>query len=101
MQKMYCVKPNLQFVLCRRMEGVPNRTCQANGQWNNPIPVCIIVECPRPFIVNGSPSTFLREFGTTVTFTCRSRHRLEGQRSQYKKLEMLTVYLKRFNMAFL
>ncbi|KAK7100185.1 sushi, von Willebrand factor type A, EGF and pentraxin domain-containing protein 1-like isoform X2 [Littorina saxatilis] len=61
-----------------RMEGEARRVCQADGQWSQPIPGCIAVECPRARIVNGSPSTFRREFGTVVTFTCRSRHRLEG-----------------------
>lgn len=61
-----------------RMEGSPARECQASGQWNATIPSCVVVECPRPSIVNGSPSTFIREFGTTVTFTCRPRHRLQG-----------------------
>ncbi|KAL8570681.1 hypothetical protein ACOMHN_039116 [Nucella lapillus] len=61
-----------------RMEGEAQRTCQADGQWDRPIPGCIAVECPRPSVVNGSPSTFRREFGTVVSFSCRGRHRLEG-----------------------
>ncbi|XP_076439986.1 sushi, von Willebrand factor type A, EGF and pentraxin domain-containing protein 1-like isoform X2 [Babylonia areolata] len=61
-----------------RMEGSSQRTCQANGKWDRPIPLCIVVECPRPSVVNGYPSTFRRTFGTVVSFTCRIRHRLEG-----------------------
>ena len=61
-----------------RLSGASQRLCQANGEWDQPIPTCQVVQCPRATIVNGSPSTFTRDFGTVVRFTCRSRHRLEG-----------------------
>ncbi|KAK7501166.1 hypothetical protein BaRGS_00007651, partial [Batillaria attramentaria] len=61
-----------------RMVGAERRVCQASGKWDQPIPVCLIVECPRATIVNGYASTFRREFGTEVSFTCRTGYRLEG-----------------------
>ena len=61
-----------------RMEGDAQRVCQADGQWSSAIPVCIAVQCPLASVVNGFASTFKREFGTVVTFTCRPRYRLEG-----------------------
>ena len=60
------------------LEGSAQRVCGADGRWSGSIPVCISVECPRTSIVNGFASSFRREFGTVVTFSCRPRHRLEG-----------------------
>ena len=58
--------------------GTQNRTCQANGEWDTKIPICEIVKCPRQTINNGFSSSFQREFGTTLTFTCRYGYTLVG-----------------------
>lgn len=55
-----------------------NRTCQASGVWDNPIPVCIAVECPRLSIVNGFTSGFQTQFGAKLKVTCRPAHYLTG-----------------------
>ena len=75
------------------MEGSASRICQADGEWNTTIPVCHVVECPRPSIVNGSPDTFVREFGTVVNFSCRSRHRLEGKANKADCYINIDVFL--------
>ncbi|KAL3867863.1 hypothetical protein ACJMK2_040709 [Sinanodonta woodiana] len=61
-----------------RALGSVMRTCQANGEWDNPIPVCEIVNCPPPKLTNGFPSGFQTGFGTTITFTCKKGYRLDG-----------------------
>lgn len=54
------------------------RRCLENGQWDNPIPVCDIVHCPRLRLSHGSFSTFKTEFGTSVTLVCNKGYSLVG-----------------------
>ncbi|CAG5134438.1 unnamed protein product, partial [Candidula unifasciata] len=60
------------------MEGSPIRRCKPDGNWDEPIPSCVAVECPIPRIINGHVSSFQRSFGTVIKFTCKQNHRLKG-----------------------
>lgn len=39
------------------IDGLDERICQATGEWNAPIPVCVAVECPRLIIRYGAVSS--------------------------------------------
>ena len=54
------------------------RKCQANGEWDSPIPVCTAVECPRLTIKHGFVSGFQTSYGTTLSLSCRAGYRLKG-----------------------
>ncbi|XP_060077759.1 sushi, von Willebrand factor type A, EGF and pentraxin domain-containing protein 1-like, partial [Ylistrum balloti] len=58
--------------------GAANRTCLSTGEWDTSIPLCEIVNCNRAFLSNGFPSTFQTEYGSIVSFTCRSGYVLFG-----------------------
>ncbi|XP_048255629.1 sushi, von Willebrand factor type A, EGF and pentraxin domain-containing protein 1-like [Haliotis rufescens] len=58
--------------------GSQNRSCEANGEWDASIPICEIVECPRPKLAHGRASSFQREFNTVIDFSCKRGFRLEG-----------------------
>ena len=61
------------------IDGPTNRRqCQANGEWDSPIPVCLAVECPRLSLRHGFVSGFQTEYGTTHWLSCRPGYRLEG-----------------------
>lgn len=63
-----------------RLEGVDRRACRADGSWDQPIPSCLIVECPPVRIAFGSASTSQRTFGTNVTFSCQDGYKVRGLR---------------------
>ncbi|XP_021351273.1 sushi, von Willebrand factor type A, EGF and pentraxin domain-containing protein 1-like [Mizuhopecten yessoensis] len=58
--------------------GAANRTCLSSGAWDTPIPICEIVNCNRAFLANGFPSSFRTEYGSLISFTCRSGYVLFG-----------------------
>ncbi|XP_012938062.1 sushi, von Willebrand factor type A, EGF and pentraxin domain-containing protein 1 [Aplysia californica] len=60
------------------LEGSALRKCQADGKWDEPIPSCLSVECPRPRLSNGFVSSFRRGYGTVIKFSCKYSYRLEG-----------------------
>ena len=61
------------------IEGSDNlRKCQADGDWDRPIPVCQAVECRRLNIRHGFVDGFQTEYGTTLSISCRPGYRLEG-----------------------
>ncbi|KAK3090083.1 hypothetical protein FSP39_009008 [Pinctada imbricata] len=58
--------------------GSKNRTCQDNGEWDEKIPICEVVQCRRPTIRNGFPSGFRTEYNTRISFSCRRGYALFG-----------------------
>ncbi|XP_078692084.1 sushi, von Willebrand factor type A, EGF and pentraxin domain-containing protein 1-like [Branchiostoma floridae x Branchiostoma belcheri] len=64
------------------LNGVATPTCQADGAWSNPDPVCTpiaAIQCPTltpP--TNGALSTGATSYQTVVTFTCNSGYVLNG-----------------------
>uniref|UniRef100_A0A6Q2X490 CUB and Sushi multiple domains 3a n=1 Tax=Esox lucius TaxID=8010 RepID=A0A6Q2X490_ESOLU len=60
--------------------GSPVLTCQPTGQWDKPLPECIVVDCGHP----GSPPNGLLSgdkftFGSTVRYTCTGGRQLKGE----------------------
>ncbi|XP_061166124.1 sushi, von Willebrand factor type A, EGF and pentraxin domain-containing protein 1-like [Saccostrea echinata] len=60
------------------LNGAKSRRCLANGQWDFEIPICEVVQCPRPHLSNGIFSNFKTEYLSNVTFQCRSGYVLFG-----------------------
>ena len=60
-------------------EDAMNRTCQADGNWNNPIPVCERVRCPKPLNpVNGKVEGFDFRYQKEVVHICNKGYKLQG-----------------------
>uniref|UniRef100_I3J3P2 CUB and Sushi multiple domains 3 n=1 Tax=Oreochromis niloticus TaxID=8128 RepID=I3J3P2_ORENI len=53
--------------------GSPVLTCQPTGQWDKPLPECIVVDC-------GHPDKFT--FGSTVRYSCLGGRQLKGESSR-------------------
>ncbi|XP_078610838.1 P-selectin-like [Branchiostoma floridae x Branchiostoma japonicum] len=67
-----------------QLNGVSPVTCQANGQWSNPVPTCTPRQCPGLTApTNGalSPSGSAYSYPTQVTVTCNSGYQLNGASS--------------------
>ncbi|ESO92606.1 hypothetical protein LOTGIDRAFT_233055 [Lottia gigantea] len=64
------------------MLGSSTRTCESNGEWDQPLPVCQVVQCPSYILANGYVDGFKRDYGSTVTYSCRQNFRLEGPSSR-------------------
>lgn len=60
------------------LNGASRRQCLVSGKWDNEIPICEVVHCPRPHLPNGIFSGFQTEFSSKVTFQCRSGFVLFG-----------------------
>ncbi|KAK2150293.1 hypothetical protein LSH36_413g01017 [Paralvinella palmiformis] len=60
-------------------DDTPNRTCQADGSWLNPVPVCEPVRCPAPDrIANGHVNGSDHFFNKTVRYMCDKGFGLVG-----------------------
>lgn len=46
------------------LQGQQNATCLANGNWSNPIPTCIPIQCPPLFLED--PHLSLIELNTSA-----------------------------------
>ncbi|KAK7468035.1 hypothetical protein BaRGS_00036739, partial [Batillaria attramentaria] len=68
----YCTNPLYELV------GSPNLICE-NGQWSGTFPTCERIQCPVPYIANGtvSPSTNLYD-GQPLTASCNPGFQLTG-----------------------
>ena len=61
------------------IDGPTSRTCQANKTWNNPIPVCERVECPRPLKPpNCQVEGFDFRYKEHLSYTCQNGFQLVG-----------------------
>ena len=61
------------------VDGPTYRSCQADGRWDNPIPVCERVECPRPLKpANSEVGGFEYRFRERVKYRCRAGYQLIG-----------------------
>uniref|UniRef100_A0A3Q3X6W8 Uncharacterized protein n=1 Tax=Mola mola TaxID=94237 RepID=A0A3Q3X6W8_MOLML len=63
--------------------GSPVLTCQPTGQWNKPLPECIVVDCGHP----GSPPNGVLSgdkftFGSTARYSCLGGRQLKGESSR-------------------
>ncbi|XP_072226798.1 CUB and sushi domain-containing protein 3 [Leuresthes tenuis] len=63
--------------------GSPVLTCQPTGQWDKPLPDCIVVDCGHP----GSPPNSVLSgdkftFGSTVRYSCLGGRQLKGESSR-------------------
>uniref|UniRef100_A0AAY4CTR1 CUB and Sushi multiple domains 3a n=1 Tax=Denticeps clupeoides TaxID=299321 RepID=A0AAY4CTR1_9TELE len=63
--------------------GSPVLTCQPTGQWDKPLPECIVVDCGHP----GSPPNGVLHgdkftFGSTVRYSCKGGRQLKGEPSR-------------------
>uniref|UniRef100_A0A8C0UGY3 CUB and sushi domain-containing protein 3 n=1 Tax=Cyanistes caeruleus TaxID=156563 RepID=A0A8C0UGY3_CYACU len=57
--------------------------CQPNGQWDKPLPECIMIDCGHPGVPpNAVLSGDKYTFGSTVHYTCTGRRSLLGQSSR-------------------
>ncbi|XP_021948742.1 sushi, von Willebrand factor type A, EGF and pentraxin domain-containing protein 1 isoform X2 [Folsomia candida] len=62
-------------------DGAADATCQSNGKWSNPLPICKEVECPNPSppdngFVTGKPPY---KAGDLAQFECHPNYMMEGQ----------------------
>ena len=65
------------------VDGPTHRTCKADGHWDNPIPVCERVKCPRPLRpAHSQVEGFEYRFRERVTYTCRAGYQLIGPRER-------------------
>ncbi|XP_052833673.1 sushi, von Willebrand factor type A, EGF and pentraxin domain-containing protein 1 [Octopus bimaculoides] len=55
-----------------------NRSCQANGEWDTPVPVCEKVKCPVLSVKRGRVSSFRRDYGASVSINCFVGYSLVG-----------------------
>ena len=61
------------------VDGPTHRTCRTDGRWDNPIPVCERVECPRPLKpAHSQVEGFEYKFSERVTYRCQSGYQLIG-----------------------
>ncbi|XP_066271289.1 sushi, von Willebrand factor type A, EGF and pentraxin domain-containing protein 1-like [Branchiostoma lanceolatum] len=61
--------------------GATSATCQANGQWSNPVPICRPVQClavTAPANGARTPPTGANSYQDMVTFTCNQGYDLIG-----------------------
>ncbi|XP_070403545.1 CUB and sushi domain-containing protein 3 isoform X5 [Nothobranchius furzeri] len=63
--------------------GSPVLTCQPTGQWDKPLPECIVIDCGHP----GSPPNGVLSgdkftFGSTVRYSCLGGRQLKGESSR-------------------
>lgn len=66
------------------VDGPTHRTCQADGEWDNPIPVCEKVECPRPLRpAHSHVEGFEYRFRERVTYSCRTGYQLIGPSERF------------------
>ena len=73
----YECKPGYQ------LDGTPEIQCQANGQWSNSLPRCVLVSCGDP----GRPTHGNRELSSTtafsmVTYSCNRGYKLTGSQKR-------------------
>ncbi|XP_030853298.1 sushi, von Willebrand factor type A, EGF and pentraxin domain-containing protein 1 [Strongylocentrotus purpuratus] len=58
---------------------LPYRTCQANGQWTQILPICEPIQCPAILdIANGNVDSRGNDFDSQIYFTCNDGYRLDG-----------------------
>uniref|UniRef100_A0A3B3DJN6 CUB and Sushi multiple domains 3b n=1 Tax=Oryzias melastigma TaxID=30732 RepID=A0A3B3DJN6_ORYME len=63
--------------------GSPVLTCQPTGQWDKPLPECIVVDCGHPGSPpNGALSGDKFTFGSTVRYSCLGGRQLKGESSR-------------------
>ena len=58
------------------------RKCEANGNWDVPIPTCQVVKCPSLTVSMGSLSSFNRNYGAVVKIECLSNYQLIGSKER-------------------
>ena len=62
------------------IDGVATRTCDVDGLWDTPIPVCEAVNCNRPLRVpNSQLSGFDYRYGQKVVYNCKKGYNLVGE----------------------
>ncbi|XP_065179367.1 sushi, von Willebrand factor type A, EGF and pentraxin domain-containing protein 1-like [Sycon ciliatum] len=62
-----------------RLNGRDLITCQANGQWNNPIPVCEVIDCGTPRdVANGRTQYSSTIYESTVNYICTEGYVRDG-----------------------
>ncbi|XP_034056770.1 CUB and sushi domain-containing protein 3-like isoform X4 [Gymnodraco acuticeps] len=63
--------------------GSPVLSCQPTGQWDKPLPECIVVDCGHPGSPpNGVLSGVKFTFGSTVRYSCLGGRQLKGESSR-------------------
>ncbi|KAM8884121.1 CUB and sushi domain-containing protein 3-like isoform 1-T1 [Synchiropus picturatus] len=63
--------------------GSPVLSCQPTGQWDKPLPECIVIDCGHPGSPpNGALSGDKFTFGSTVRYSCLGGRQLKGESSR-------------------
>ena len=66
------------------VDGPTDRTCQSDGHWDNPIPVCEKVQCPRPLRpAHSRVEGFEYRFRERVTYSCQAGYQLIGPSERF------------------
>ena len=60
--------------------GYENITCEANGNWTNPLPVCTLIVCSTPVLQNGYIIGSYQN-NSAITFHCNDTYQLNGSSS--------------------
>ncbi|XP_052820119.1 sushi, von Willebrand factor type A, EGF and pentraxin domain-containing protein 1-like [Mya arenaria] len=59
--------------------GSPDATCNATGQWDNPLPNCTIYDCGEPYLTDGVVNTSSgTQYEATAYFSCNDGYYLMG-----------------------
>jgi CUB/sushi domain-containing protein len=61
--------------------GSSSAVCLVNGSWSNPTPVCSIVDCGDPSLMNGKVHVINTNYQSRANFTCQDGYNLIGSSS--------------------